>query len=112
RNDVVCLVADRDIGGTGIEMDFFGERTSLPVGPALLARRTGAPLLPTAIYFRGRQRLAVVAEPIEAGAGRGRAENERLTRAVTDQLERMIAAAPEQWHVLEPNWPTDDEAAD
>ncbi|MEL6984050.1 MAG: phosphatidylinositol mannoside acyltransferase, partial [Actinomycetota bacterium] len=29
RNDVVCLVADRDIGGTGIEMDFFGERTSL-----------------------------------------------------------------------------------
>lgn len=110
RGDVVCLVADRDIGGTGIELDFFGERTSLPVGPALLARRTGAPLLPTAIYFRGRQRVAVVTGSIEPA--RGRAENERLTRAVTDELERLIAAAPDQWHVLEPNWPADVDRPD
>ncbi len=107
RGDVVCLVADRDIGGTGIELDFFGEPTTLPVGPALLARRTGAPLLPTAIYFRGRQRVAVVADSIEVGPGRGRDENVRLTRAVADHLERFIAAAPEQWHVLEANWPSD-----
>lgn len=107
RGDVVCLLADRDIGGTGIGIDFFGEATSLPVGPALLARRTGAPLLPTAIYFRGRQRVAIVADSIEAEPGRGRDENLRLTRAVAGHLEHLIAAAPEQWHVLEPNWPSD-----
>jgi phosphatidylinositol dimannoside acyltransferase len=107
RGDVVCLVADRDIGGTGAEVEFFGERTSLPVGPAWLARRTGAPLLPTGVYFRGRQRVGVVTPPIEAGPGRARDEIERLTREVAERLEFLIRQAPEQWHVLEPNWPAD-----
>ena len=52
---VVCLLSDRDIGGGGIEVEFFGERTTLPAGPATLALRTGAPLLPAAVYFRGRR---------------------------------------------------------
>lgn len=107
RGDVVCLLADRDIGGNGAEIDFFGEETTLPVGPALLARRTGAPLLPTAVYFRGRQRVGVVSPPIEPDRTAGRAENARLTRAVTAGLERLIAEAPDQWHLLEPNWPAD-----
>ncbi len=107
RNDVICLLADRDIGGNGIDVEFFGEVTSLPVGPALLARRTGAPLLPTAVYFRGRQRVALVGEPIEPERGSGREENARLTRAVTDGLEALVAEAPDQWHLLEPNWPSD-----
>ena len=107
RQDIICLLADRDIGGNGMTVDFFGETTSLPVGPALLARRTGSPLLPTAVYFRGRQRAALVTAPIEPGEGSGRSENERLTRAVTDRLEDLIARAPDQWHLLEPNWPSD-----
>lgn len=107
RCDVVCLLADRDIGGNGTEVEFFGETTSLPVGPALLARRTGAPLLPTAVYFRGRQRVGVVTAPIEPGSGRGREENDRLTGLVTERLERLIARSPEQWHLLAPNWPAD-----
>lgn len=107
RGDVVCLLADRDLKGTGLAVDFFGEATTLPVGPALLARRTGAPLLPTAVYFRGRQRLGVVTPPIVAGEGRGREENLRLTREVVDRLEWLVAGAPEQWHLLEPNWPSD-----
>ncbi len=112
RQDVICLLADRDIGGNGTEVEFFGERTSLPVGPALLARRTGCPLLPTAVYFRGRQRSGVVTSPIEPGHGRGRTENERLTRAVADRLEHLVAEAPEQWHLLEPNWPSDRAVAE
>ena len=46
-NHVVCLLCDRDIGGGGVEVEFFGERTLLPGGPATLALRTGAPVLPS-----------------------------------------------------------------
>ena len=48
---ILCLLCDRDLSGTGVEVEFFGERTRLPGGPAVLALRTGAPLLPTAVYF-------------------------------------------------------------
>ncbi len=44
---VVCLLSDRDIAGDGIEVDFFGEKTTLPPGPVTVALRTGAPLIPT-----------------------------------------------------------------
>ncbi|MDH4363904.1 MAG: phosphatidylinositol mannoside acyltransferase, partial [Acidimicrobiia bacterium] len=53
NRDIVCLLADRDLNGSGVEVELFGETTTLPAGPALLARRTGAPLLPTAVYYRG-----------------------------------------------------------
>ena len=52
-NHVLSLLCDRDIGGGGVEVEFFGERTTLPGGPATLALRTGAPLLPTAVYNQG-----------------------------------------------------------
>ena len=50
-NEVVCLLADRDLTGDGIEVEFFGERTTLPGGPALLALRGGAPLLPAGLLL-------------------------------------------------------------
>ncbi len=51
-NRIVCLLSDRDLTGDGVEVEFFGERTTLPAGPATLALRTGAALLPVAVYFR------------------------------------------------------------
>ena len=50
RGKVVGLLADRDLAGNGIEVEFFGETTTLPGGPALLALRAGAPLMSCAIY--------------------------------------------------------------
>jgi len=50
-NRVVSLVSERDLTGDGVEVEFFGERTTLPAGPAMLALRTGAALLPVAVYF-------------------------------------------------------------
>ena len=55
NNEVVCLLADRDLTGDGVEVEFFGERTTLPGGPAMLALRGGAPLLPAGCYFRHRR---------------------------------------------------------
>jgi KDO2-lipid IV(A) lauroyltransferase len=108
-NRIVCLLCDRDIEGGGVEVDFFGERTTLPGGPATLALRTGATLLPVAVYFRpGRDHLGVVRPPVEVErVGRLREDIARITQALAYELELLIRAAPEQWHLLQPNWPSD-----
>jgi KDO2-lipid IV(A) lauroyltransferase len=111
RNEVVCLLCDRDIGGGGVPVDFFGERTTLPGGPATLALRTGASLLPTAVYFTDRSgHHGVVRPTLELSREGGlRADVARVTQALADELEVLIRAAPEQWHLLQPNWPSDHE---
>jgi KDO2-lipid IV(A) lauroyltransferase len=108
-NRVVCLLCDRDIEGGGVEVEFLGERTTLPAGPATLALRTGATVLPTAVYFRpGRDHLGVVRPPIEVERmGRLREDIARITQTLAHELELLIRAAPEQWHLLQPNWPSD-----
>jgi KDO2-lipid IV(A) lauroyltransferase len=108
--NIVCLLSDRDLSGNGVEVKFFGEKTTLPAGPAVLARRTGAPLLPTAVYFRHRSRIGYVSEPILASTEvRMRADVERVTQDLATAMEGLISAAPDQWHLLEPNWPSDRE---
>jgi phosphatidylinositol dimannoside acyltransferase len=108
-NRIVCLLSDRDIAGDGVEVEFFGERTTLPGGPATLALRTGATLVPVAVYFReGRDHLGVVRPPLEVQRlGRLRDDIARITQALAHELEILIRAAPEQWHLLQPNWPSD-----
>jgi lauroyl/myristoyl acyltransferase len=111
RGDVLCLVSDRDIAGGGIPVEFFGEVTTLPAGPATLALRTGAPIVPTAIYFEGEGHRAVLEPPLDTSRGSGslRADVARITQDMARAFERLIAAAPEQWHLLQPNWPSDHE---
>lgn len=108
-NHTLALLCDRDLAGTGPEVEFFGERTTLPGGPATLALRTGAPILPTAIYFDGPDsRHAVVLPPLDTTrAGRLREDVQRVTQDLAQALEALIRRAPEQWHLLQPNWPSD-----
>jgi KDO2-lipid IV(A) lauroyltransferase len=113
-NHIVCLLCDRDLHGGGIDVEFLGERTTLPAGPATLALRTGAPLLPTAVYFDtdGARHLSDVLPPVDATrTGRLRPDVTRVTQALAADLERLIRRAPEQWHLLQPNWPSDRMAA-
>jgi KDO2-lipid IV(A) lauroyltransferase len=114
HGDVVGLISDRDILGTGVEVEFFGERTTLPSGPATLALRTGAPILPAAIYFRGRRgHHGVMRPPIPVErTGRLRDDVARVTQLLARELEELIRIAPDQWHLLQPNWPSDVEAVD
>lgn len=110
-NEVLCLLCDRTVAGTaGVEVEFFGERTQLPGGPATLALRTGATLLPAAVYFDLGQRphLGMVAPPLELRrSGRLREDVTAGTRQVAQALEDLIGRAPTQWHMLQPNWPSD-----
>lgn len=108
RNRVVALLCDRDIAGGGVEVDFFGERTTLPAGPATLALRSGAPILPAAVYFDGTRHRGIAKPPMDTTRqGRLRADVDRITQDLAAELEGLIRVAPEQWHLLQPNWPSD-----
>jgi len=110
NNEVLCLLSDRDITGGGIDVEFFGERTTLPAGPATLALRTGAALLPTAAYFtdRGVGHHGVIGAPMNCERqGKLREDVQRITQDLAYELEKLIRRAPEQWHLLQPNWPSD-----
>lgn len=110
-NEVVCLLCDRDLERKGVEVEFFGERTTLPAGPAALSLRTGAPILPTGVYFTPRYNghHAIVRPPIPAHrlGGGMRDDVARVTQSLARELEFLIRRAPEQWHLFQPNWPTD-----
>lgn len=109
-NEVVCLLCDRDLDRTGVEVEFFGERTTLPPGPATLSLRTGAPILPTAVYFtpryQGHHGLVRPPVPIQRLGGL-REDVGRVTQLLAHELEFLIRRAPEQWHLFQPNWPSD-----
>lgn len=105
---IIALMCDRDISGDGIEVEFFGERTRLPGGPALLALRSGSPLVPCGIYFEGDHVHAEVLPAIDTERrGKIRADVSRVTQDLAYALETLIRRAPEQWHLLQPNWPSD-----
>ena len=109
RNGIVALLTDRDIQRNGVEVEFFGERTTLPSGAATLSLRTGAPLLPTAAYFEGRiGHRGVVLPAIDTSRQGGfRDDVQRITQDLAHAFEDLIRRAPEQWHLMQPNWPSD-----
>ena len=108
---VVCLLSDRDIGGGGVEVEFFGERTTLPGGAAVLARRTGSPIVGVVVSSRNGKCHAECLPPIVISReGRLRDVVTEAMQRLADLLEEMIRTAPTQWHLMQPNWPSDREA--
>jgi KDO2-lipid IV(A) lauroyltransferase len=104
RGGVVGLLCDRDLQNNGVAVTFFGERVTMPAGPATLALRTGATLTTAACYSGpGRDHFAVVRPPIPAiREGRLREDVARVTQLIATELEGLIRRAPDQWHVLQP----------
>jgi phosphatidylinositol dimannoside acyltransferase len=100
---LACLVCDRDLTGGGLEVRLFGAPAVMPGGPASIALRTGATLLPCAVYHDvrpGRWR-AVVKPPLHPEpSGDTRKDVLALTQRLAGEFEGLIAAAPAQWHVL------------
>lgn len=110
-NKAVALLSDRDLKGKGVEVEFFGEQTTMPPGPATLAVRTGAPLFPVGCYFKDGGYRIVVHDALQVPEEGTRSERVvALTQALAAELEQIIAEAPEQWHLVVPNWPSDEAA--
>jgi KDO2-lipid IV(A) lauroyltransferase len=106
RNELVFLVVDRDLTGSGILLELFGRQARLPIGPALLSRRTGAPIVPAYVSRRRDGRLdGVVGAPLDVRhSGDRRADLIEISRLVAARLEYHIGRYPEQWTVLQRVW--------
>jgi lauroyl/myristoyl acyltransferase len=122
---VVVMLADRDVLGTGVEVPFFGAPARLPAGPVLLARRSGAPVLGVFSWRRGYRRSGGAFVPLDLTGAEAEMENDntasgpalpttrlrgtaavaRALRPFVGVLEDQIAAHPQQWvAALTPIW--------
>jgi lauroyl/myristoyl acyltransferase len=100
-----CLLVDRDFGRGGVPVEFFGRRTTMPSGPAVLAEQTGAAIVPVVCQFDGRGwRLIFHPEVPVAGPGRLRERVPAAMQGVADAFTASIGEQPEDWHMLGRIW--------
>ncbi len=99
---LVCLVCDRDLTASGVEVTFFGEPARMAAGPAALAVQTGAALMPVTLFYDGDYWCADINEEIPVPPEGTRKEK---VAAMTQQMARVfeagIRAHPEDWHMLQ-----------
>lgn len=105
----LALLCDRDLKGTGVEVEFFGERTSLPPGPAVLAMRSGSPIVCVNVRnMSGGMWIGHATEPfwVEDTGDKERVVQETMQK-IANKLEVLIREDPAQWHMFMPAWPSD-----
>ncbi len=104
---VVPLLADRDLTARGVEVRFFGGRTRMPAGPALLAIRTGAPLFTCSLWYEGDLACGRIEGPLPVPPATSAALDVRVrevTQTIADYLADGIAKHPTDWHMLQRLW--------
>lgn len=104
---VVALVADRDLGRSGTEVEFFGEATTFPTGPALLAIRNRVELFTANIHYEPDRAVCRITGPVDTGTGPLRERVALTTQRMADSFEAGIRAHPEDWHMLQRFWTAD-----
>jgi lauroyl/myristoyl acyltransferase len=111
RNELVFLLFDEPQDpATGVPVDFFGERTYIPGGPAALAIKTGAAVMIGYGYRNpDRSTFASVAEPEIEYKHLLTGEKERdiriLSQEIVHRMEAAIRKYPEQWYMFREMWP-------
>ncbi|MGA7672840.1 MAG: lysophospholipid acyltransferase family protein [Nitrolancea sp.] len=105
-NGALLVAGDRDVSHQGMDVEFFGETASLPAGPALLAMRSGAALIPAYTVRTSARRSAVyIHPPLELVRSHDREADLRTNvQIMARALEKMIAHDPTQWGVLQRVW--------
>jgi lauroyl/myristoyl acyltransferase len=108
RNEIICLIGDRDGSSNAMEIEFFGKPTPVPVGAAYLAMATGAPVIPVFVPMESRGRYATLMdEPICFNSSHGNHLQEirtGMTRLMA-VFERYIRSYPDQWYNFFEFWP-------
>ena len=105
---LVCLVAERDLTDSGVPVEFFGETTKLPAGPAALAIATGASLHPVTLWYGEGRQYAKIWPELEVPAEGSKPEKiAQLCQRLADTFAEGIAAHPADWHMLQRLWLVD-----
>ncbi len=99
KGGLVCLLGDRDLSSTGIEVDLLGETARVPAGPAVLARRTGAALVPVTLHYDGPELVLRFHEPVPHAEGDDGLVT--MTQQVVDAFSGAIREHPEDWHMMQ-----------
>lgn len=100
RGRVVCLMADRDLTGAGLPVDFAGTAVRVPAGPALVSRRAGAPLIPMVPHYTPDGMTLVFGPSLHAGPGRAGLRD--ALQATADFFVAEIRRHPADWQVMQP----------
>jgi lauroyl/myristoyl acyltransferase len=107
---LVALQGDRDFRESGLELEFFGSETRFPTGPFLLARMTGAVLIPTFIAYGPDLRFEVEhGTPIRVERTADRdADVLAAMRQWVATLEEAVRRWPTQWYTFYDFWPGEE----
>jgi len=105
-NEMVVTAIDRDMLGTGVEVEFFGRLTRIPDGPAALALKRGIPLLPVCVLRNPDDSYQAIGWPpiFAERTGDHHRDVRRVTGELVRHLEQIIRAHPDQWHMPHPIW--------
>ena len=102
QNAIVALLCDLP-HGPGFEVEMFGRRATVPSGPATLALKAGAPLVPACVWRTAPGRYHVhLDQPLPVPAIGGKEVARDLMQAVVRRFEDFIRARPDQWYAFRP----------
>jgi lauroyl/myristoyl acyltransferase len=106
QGGLLAAHGDRDPSGRGVPLEFFGAPAPFPLGPFLLAARSGALILPTFFLLERDRRFHVIYEaPIDlAGDGPEAPRVRAAMQGWLRLLERRVRERPEQWYCFYPFW--------
>lgn len=101
---LIALVADRDLSQSGIDIQFFGSNARMPAGPALLAIKTGIPLVVAHVSYTVTG-IHIDFHPVVVPTQGSEAERITATvQATADLFSQGISAHPQDWHMLQRIW--------
>ena len=108
NNEAVGFFADQNAGPEGVFVEFLGKTASAARGPAVLALKTGAPLLFSLdIRHPNGQHHVYISSPIYTEPSDNFEQDVELyTTQMLEQLETYIHKYPEQWLWLHNRWKT------
>lgn len=106
QGKVIGLIADQNAGVRGIPVDFLGRKALAFTGPALLAKASGAPVIPIfSIRLRPGVHKILIEPPVEMDWSGPADEAElRNTQKYTAAIEQAVRKYPEQWLWLHKRW--------
>jgi len=102
---LIALVADRDMSRNGVEVNFFGKTSKMPSGPAILAIKTGAPLITAYVRYTLDGIQIIFDETIKpTNSGNEEDQIKIITQSIADNFAKRIKEYPVDWHMLQRIW--------